>query len=122
MTMSKRKMLAEVPKADVVVVNPTHIAVALRYDRKTMKAPKIVAKGIRLNALKSGKSPRSTRCRSSKTSPWPGSCSNMAGWVARFLLSYMPPWPKYWPGSIASMPIGTTANRACKTLERNGTD
>jgi flagellar biosynthetic protein FlhB len=50
-TMSKRKMLAEVPKADVVVVNPTHIAIALRYDRKTMKAPKIVAKGIRLNAL-----------------------------------------------------------------------
>src|SRR5665213_253458 len=48
---TKRKMLAEVPKADVVIVNPTHIAVALRYDRKTMKAPKIVAKGTRLNAL-----------------------------------------------------------------------
>ena len=46
--MSKRKMLAEVPKADVIVVNPIHIAVALRYDRKTMKAPKIVAKGSRL--------------------------------------------------------------------------
>ena len=46
----KRQMLAEVPKADVVVVNPTHIAIALRYDRQTMKAPKIVAKGIRLNA------------------------------------------------------------------------
>ena len=49
---SKRKMLMEVPKADVVVVNPTHIAIALRYDRKTMKAPKIVAKGSRLNALR----------------------------------------------------------------------
>jgi len=49
---AKRKMLAEVPKADVIVVNPTHIAVALRYDRKTMKAPKIVAKGSRLNALR----------------------------------------------------------------------
>jgi flagellar biosynthetic protein FlhB len=48
---SKRKMLMEVPKADVIVVNPTHIAVALRYDRKTMKAPKVVAKGSRLNAL-----------------------------------------------------------------------
>jgi len=51
MSMSKRKMLAQVPNADVVVVNPTHIAIALRYDRKTMKAPIIVAKGIRLNAL-----------------------------------------------------------------------
>ena len=48
--VSKAKMLAEVPKADVIVTNPTHIAVALRYDRKTMRAPKIVAKGIRLNA------------------------------------------------------------------------
>ncbi len=47
---SKAKMLAQVPKADVVVTNPTHIAVALRYDRKTMRAPRIVAKGIRLNA------------------------------------------------------------------------
>ncbi|MGP8202006.1 MAG: flagellar biosynthesis protein FlhB [Limisphaerales bacterium] len=50
--IAKRKMLAEVPKADVVVVNPTHFAVALRYDAKTMSAPKIVAKGSRLNALR----------------------------------------------------------------------
>jgi flagellar biosynthetic protein FlhB len=50
--MTKRKMLAEVPKADVVVTNPTHLAVALRYDKKTMKAPVIVAKGTRLNALR----------------------------------------------------------------------
>ncbi|MGA2855168.1 MAG: EscU/YscU/HrcU family type III secretion system export apparatus switch protein, partial [Verrucomicrobiota bacterium] len=52
LAMTKRKMLAEVPKADVVVTNPTHIAVALRYDKKTMKAPVIVAKGTRLNALR----------------------------------------------------------------------
>lgn len=46
----KARELADVPKADVVLTNPTHIAVALRYDRKTMRAPQIVAKGIRLNA------------------------------------------------------------------------
>jgi flagellar biosynthetic protein FlhB len=46
----KAKALADVPKADVVVTNPTHLAIALRYDRKTMRAPQIVAKGIRLNA------------------------------------------------------------------------
>jgi flagellar biosynthetic protein FlhB len=51
-TKSQRQMLLEVPKADVIVTNPTHLAIALRYDRKTMKAPKIVAKGSRLNALK----------------------------------------------------------------------
>lgn len=49
---SKAKELAAVAKADVVITNPTHIAIALRYDRKTMKAPKVVAKGIRLNAQK----------------------------------------------------------------------
>lgn len=49
---SQRQMQQEVPHADVVLTNPTHIAVALRYDRKTMKAPKVVAKGTRLNAQK----------------------------------------------------------------------
>jgi len=48
--VSKAKSLAQVAKADVVITNPTHIAIALRYDRKTMKAPKVVAKGIRMNA------------------------------------------------------------------------
>jgi flagellar biosynthesis protein FlhB len=47
---TKAKMLASVPKADVVITNPTHIAIALRYDRKSMRAPMVVAKGIRLNA------------------------------------------------------------------------
>jgi flagellar biosynthetic protein FlhB len=51
-TLSKNKMLAEVAKADVVITNPTHIAIALRYDRKAMRAPKVIAKGIRLNALR----------------------------------------------------------------------
>lgn len=49
---SQRKQFLDVPKADVVVTNPTHIAIALQYDRKSMKAPKIIAKGTRLNALK----------------------------------------------------------------------
>jgi flagellar biosynthetic protein FlhB len=52
MQLAKRKMFLDVPKADVILVNPTHIAIALRYDRKTMKAPVIVAKGSRLNALR----------------------------------------------------------------------
>ena len=49
-SVSKAKSLAEVPTADVIITNPTHIAIALRYDRKNMRAPKVVAKGIRLNA------------------------------------------------------------------------
>ena len=50
--ITQRKMMADVPKADVVVTNPTHLAIALRYDRKSMGAPRIVAKGSRLNALR----------------------------------------------------------------------
>jgi flagellar biosynthetic protein FlhB len=48
--ISQKKMMADVTTADVVVTNPTHIAVALRYDRKAMRAPRVVAKGIRLTA------------------------------------------------------------------------
>jgi flagellar biosynthetic protein FlhB len=46
------RMIAAVPKADVVVTNPTHYAVALKYDPVTMKAPIVVAKGERLLALR----------------------------------------------------------------------
>lgn len=49
---TQRQMLLEVPQADVVLTNPTHLAIALRYDRQSMRAPRIVAKGTRLNALK----------------------------------------------------------------------
>ncbi|HOW64055.1 MAG TPA: flagellar biosynthesis protein FlhB [Candidatus Paceibacterota bacterium] len=51
-TFSQRKMMLEVPQADVVITNPTHLAVALRYDPKTMRAPRIIAKGARLTALR----------------------------------------------------------------------
>lgn len=44
--MARRRMIQDVPKADVVVVNPTHFAVALRYDDARMRAPRVVAKGL----------------------------------------------------------------------------
>lgn len=43
--MVRRRMMKDVPKANVIVTNPTHYAVALQYDEKTMSAPKILAKG-----------------------------------------------------------------------------
>jgi flagellar biosynthetic protein FlhB len=43
--LARRRMMQEIPKADVIVVNPTHFAVALRYDDKRMRAPIVVAKG-----------------------------------------------------------------------------
>jgi flagellar biosynthetic protein FlhB len=42
---ARQRMMAEVPKADVVITNPTHLAVALRYRREEMTAPMVIAKG-----------------------------------------------------------------------------
>jgi flagellar biosynthetic protein FlhB len=50
--LAQGRMMAEVPKADVVVTNPTHYAVALRYDEKKNRAPIVVAKGVDLVALR----------------------------------------------------------------------
>ena len=48
---SQRSSVAAVPKADLVVMNPTHYAVAIRYDDATMAAPKVIAKGADLIAM-----------------------------------------------------------------------
>ncbi len=49
---ARDRMMSSVPSADVVVTNPTHFAVALKYDTQTMNAPTVVAKGADLIALK----------------------------------------------------------------------
>ncbi len=59
--LASQRLMADVPKADVVVTNPTELAIALKYDPKTMKAPIVLAKGadavaarIRKIALENG--------------------------------------------------------------------
>lgn len=50
--IARRKMMAAVPGADLVVMNPTHYAVVLKYDEATMAAPRVVAKGTDLLAFR----------------------------------------------------------------------
>lgn len=50
--VAQRRMMEEVPKADVIVTNPTHFSVALRYDQENMAAPIVVAKGADLVAMR----------------------------------------------------------------------
>ena len=50
--IAHRQSIRQVPKADFIVVNPTHYAVALRYDESSMGAPRVIAKGVDLVALK----------------------------------------------------------------------
>ena len=45
MSMAQRRMMEEVPQADVVITNPTHFSVAIKYDQEKMRAPVVVAKG-----------------------------------------------------------------------------
>jgi flagellar biosynthetic protein FlhB len=49
--LARRRMMHKVPAADVVIVNPTHFAVALKYDPNKMRAPRVLAKGVDLVAL-----------------------------------------------------------------------
>ncbi|NGQ94023.1 flagellar biosynthesis protein FlhB [Brevibacillus sp. SYP-B805] len=50
--MAMRRMMQEIPKADVIITNPTHYAVAIRYEASTMSAPTVIAKGQDYIALK----------------------------------------------------------------------
>ncbi len=50
--MAQKRMMSQVPKADVIITNPTHLAVAIQYDHENMMAPKVVAKGANLIAAK----------------------------------------------------------------------
>lgn len=49
--MARRRMMADVPKADVVITNPTHISIAVQYDSESMDAPVIIAKGAGIIAM-----------------------------------------------------------------------
>ncbi|MGH7013566.1 MAG: flagellar biosynthesis protein FlhB [Stellaceae bacterium] len=50
--VARARMMTQVPKADVVLTNPSHVSVALRYQQSTMRAPRLVAKGVGLVALR----------------------------------------------------------------------
>ncbi len=50
--MATKRMMSKIPEADVIVTNPTHISVALKYDLKTMVSPTVIAKGVDQVALK----------------------------------------------------------------------
>ena len=75
---ARQRMIQAVPTADVVVTNPTHFAVAMKYDESTMAAPLVVAKGADEVALRIANWPASIRFRWSKTRPWRGPCSTLS--------------------------------------------
>lgn len=49
---AQKRMMQEVPTADVIVTNPTHISIAIKYDKETMISPEVIAKGADMVALR----------------------------------------------------------------------
>lgn len=94
MERHRKRMMAAVPKATVVVTNPTHFAVALKYDMDSMAAPTVVAKGRTTWRYASGKSPTSMRCQSWKIHPWRGHFLLPSRLIKRFPKSTIRPWPR----------------------------
>lgn len=91
-------MMEDVPKADVIVTNPTHYSVALQYDENKMSAPKVVAKGAGLVALRIREIGAEHRVPTLEAPCWRAPCIGMLKLVSKFLASSMPQWQKCWHG------------------------
>ena len=100
--MAMSRMSSAVPKADVIVTNPTELAVAIQYDPAEMAAPIVVAKGAGVLAQRIRRLASRTTSRSSSASRSP-SCSTKTSTSAnRCRPKRTPPWPKCWRTSTSS--------------------
>jgi len=86
---SRQRMMDAVPAADVVVTNPTHLAIAMKYEPGKMTAPKVLAKGARLIA------------ETTKTSRWRNRCTKAAKSINKFHWNCSRRLPKFLPMFIS---------------------
>ncbi len=93
MAMSRNRMMAGIADADVVIVNPVHVAVALKYEPGQVRArswwPRAPATSPRASARR--RAP--TRCRWSRTCRWPGTCTRCARSATRSRRTPTTRWP-----------------------------
>lgn len=102
MERARQRMMANVPSADVVITNPTHYAIALKYETGTMRAPILVAKGwIRLPSV-FAMSPRNMTSLWSRTLPSPAPCMPVSISTKKSPTNIIKPWPKSSATSISS--------------------
>jgi type III secretory pathway component EscU len=95
--MARRRMMAEIPTADVVVTNPTHYSVALKYGDKGMSAPVVVAKGSHLLALRIREIAEENHVPIPKRRRWRARCTSIPIWANPFRKRCTPLSPKCWP-------------------------
>jgi flagellar biosynthetic protein FlhB len=93
--LARTRMLQDVPKADVVITNPTHLAVAIQYDPETMAAPKVVAKGERLIAEKIKEIAARAVSRLWKISHWLAPFTKLSILACRYRQNYIALSPKF---------------------------
>ena len=105
-----RRMIQAVRTADVVITNPTHVAVALKYEMDRMNAPVVVAKGADYLARRIIEEARAHGVRVVENPPWPGRCTRRAMWTRRSPNGSTGPWPRSWPWSGASSTGGDGAS------------
>ena len=93
---AKKRMMAAVQDADVIITNPTHLAVALGYKPGLMAAPRVVAKGQEWLAEKIKEVGREYDIPCVKTSRWPVLCIAAWRWTRRFRCIFSRPSPRCW--------------------------
>ncbi len=93
--MAMQRMMQDVPKADVIITNPTHFAVALQYDGSKMQLRPSLPKGPTSSLSRSDKSPKTMASLRSKINRSPGLCTLRWKSEKRFPPTCSKPWPKY---------------------------
>lgn len=96
--IARRRMMADVPKADVIVTNPTHYAVVLQYNDQKMSAPKVLAKGPARLRCASANWALNTASRCSRRRRWRARCIDTARLGNLSRPPCTPRSPRYWPG------------------------
>ena len=82
--MARKRMMAEIPTADVIVTNPTHYSIALKYEDGKMRAPRVVAKGAHLLALKIREIAREHHMPVLEAPPLARAFTIMPSWAMKF--------------------------------------
>jgi flagellar biosynthetic protein FlhB len=101
---TNRRMIAAVPRADLVVMNPTHYAVALKYDESTTAAPRVIAKGADLLAMRIRDAANDHKVPVLQAPCWRVPCTRTPKSIARFPPGCSPRWRRCWPTSTSCAP------------------
>jgi len=91
---ARKQMMKQVPLATAVITNPTHFAVAIRYQLDNMGAPMVVARARTTWRCASAESDRKPRCRSSRIRRWHRRYTNLSMWGRKFRRICIARWPE----------------------------